>query len=301
VGTITTEGLYTAPVADGSHTIAAMNQADETQSAKATVTVAAANSTQSSPGGSSPSGTGTGTATGTGTGKGTGTGTGTGGSTTPTQSTTNNATYQNIDEMGGWANCGACAGEGGRGPNVPYSLSQYASSPSMDGNAAHFWIGGRTPFADALWWKQLAPKPGATHFIYDLFFYYTNAGAVQALEFDGNQSVDGRKYIFGHQCNVAARQWDIWNTSGAYWVHTGIGCSAPPTYTWNHLVLEFERANGQTHFIAVTLNGQKSYFNRYGGSKAGGGNELNVAFQMDETSQAANYDVWLDKVNLTAF
>ncbi len=171
----------------------------------------------------------------------------------------------------------------------------------MDGKAAHFWIGGKTSFADALWWKQLAPEPSASHFIYDLFFYYTNAGAVQALEFDGNQSVDGRKYIFGHQCNVAARQWDIWNTSASAWVHTGIGCSAPPTYTWNHVVLEFERANGQTHFIAVTLNGQKSYINRYGGSKPGGGSELNVAFQMDETSRATNYDVWLDRVNLTAW
>jgi hypothetical protein len=28
---------------------------------------------------------------------------------------------------------------------------------------------------------------------------------------------------------------------------------------------------------------------------------LNVAFQMDKNSKAANYDVWLDKVNLTAW
>jgi hypothetical protein len=171
----------------------------------------------------------------------------------------------------------------------------------MDGKAAHFWIGGKTPFGDALWWEELGANAGASHFIYDLYFYYTNPGAVQALEFDGNQSVDGKKYIFGHQCNVAAGQWDVWNTAGSAWVHTGISCSAPPAYTWNHLVLEFERANGEAHFIAVTLNGNKSYINRYYNPISAGGGELNVAFQMDENRNATNYDVWLDKVTLIAW
>ncbi len=211
------------------------------------------------------------------------------------------AYYSNIDQMGGWQNCGACAGAGGAGPSVPYSLTQNVKSPSMDGRAAHYWIGGRKAYGDALWWKQLGANARASHFVYDLYFYYTNASAPQALEFDGNQTVGGRKYIFGTECNVAARQWDVWNTSGAYWMHTGVGCSAPPTYRWNHLTWEFERVNGQTHFIAVTLNGKKSYINRYGGSRAQGGGELNVAFQMDLNGKAANYDVWLDRVSLAAW
>jgi hypothetical protein len=210
-------------------------------------------------------------------------------------------TYANIDQMSGWQNCGACAGAGGNGASVPYSMTQNVSSPSMDGKSAHFWIGGKTPYADALWWKQLGANGNASHFIYDLYFYYTNAGAVQALEFDGNQSVGGQKYIFGTECNVAIGQWDVWNTSGKAWIHTGAACTAPPTYTWNHLTWEFERVNGQTHFISVTLNGNTSYINRYGGSQGSSVNELNVAFQMDEASKATNYDVWLDKVTLTAW
>jgi hypothetical protein len=222
----------------------------------------------------------------------------TGGTVPPPSGAT---TYSNIEQMSGWQNCGACAGAGGNGASVPYSLTQNVSSPSMDSRSAHFWIGGKTPYADALWWKQLGAKPSASHFIYDLYFYYTDAAAVQALEFDGNQSVGGRKYIFGTECNVAIRQWDVWNTSGKTWIHTGIPCAAPPTYQWNHLVWEFERVNGQTHFISVTLNGQKSYVNRYGGSQSSGVQELNVAFQMDEASKAINYNVWLDKVTLTAW
>lgn len=210
-------------------------------------------------------------------------------------------TYANISAIGGWSDCGACAGAGGSGPTVPYSIAQNISSPSLDGHSAHFWIGGKTPYADALWWKELGANASVSHFTYDVYFYYTNAGAPQALEFDTNQSVGGRRYIFGTQCNVAARQFDVWNTAGAYWMHTGVTCTVPPTYTWNHLTWEYERVNGQTHFISVTLNGKKSYLNIYGGSRAMGGGELNVAFQIDENSHAVNYDVWLDKLTLTAY
>ncbi len=100
---------------------------------------------------------------------------------------------------------------------------------------------------------------------------------------------------------VAAKKLDVGNTSRAYWMHTGVACTAPPAYTWNHLTWEYQRLNGQTYFVAVTLNGKKSYINRYGGSKAAGGAELNVAFQMDENSKAVNYDVWVDKLTLTAW
>jgi hypothetical protein len=226
-----------------------------------------------------------------------GTSSGGGGTTAPANATT----YSNIDQMSGWQNCGACAGAGGDGATVPFSETQNVSSPSMDGKAAHFWIGGKTKYADALWWKQLGANSNASHFIYDTYFYYTDASAPQALEFDGNQSVGGKKYIFGTECNIAIKQWDIWSTSGKTWVHTGVACPAPPTYTWNHLVWEYERLNGQTYFISVTLNGTKSYINRYGGSQASGVNELNVAFQMDENSKATNYNVWLDKLTLTAW
>lgn len=223
--------------------------------------------------------------------------TSTGSTATPSGATT----YANVNSISGWSSCGACAGAGGNGPTVPYSLSQYVSSPSMDGHAAHFWIGGSTPYGDALWWKELGANANVSHFTYDVYFYYKNAGAVQALEFDTNQNVGGRRYIFGTQCNVAAKQFDVWNTASAYWMHTGIACSAPPTYTWNHLTWEFERVNGQTHFIAVTFNGKKSYVNKYGGSRAAGGGELNVAFQMDEVGSHINYDVWIDKLTLTAW
>ena len=227
----------------------------------------------------------------------TGTGSGT---TTTTSGSTGSKTYNSIDQMTGWQSCGACAGIGGSGPVATYWMKQGVSSPSMDGSAAQFYEGGKA-WANALWWKQLGANAGASHFVYDLYFYVNYPGNAQALEFDLNQSLNGKKYIFGTQCNVAAGQWDVWNTAGNAWVHTGISCTAPPAYKWNHLTLEFQRSNGQTVFLAVTLNGVKKYINRTYNAKAVSASELNVAFQMDLKGAGAGYTTWLDKVKLTVW
>lgn len=213
------------------------------------------------------------------------------------------ATYSQIEQMGGWQSCDSCAGPGGVGPKTPYTMTAGQSSPSMDGNSAKFWLGGSTPYSAALWWKQLGANDNVKNFIYDLYFYYTDANAPQALEFDLNQSVGGYKYIFGTQCNPRGTgAWDIWDNVNAKWVSTGIACPAPPTYTWNHLTLEFQRTNDKKlNFVAVTLNGKKSYINRYYAPRAVSARELNVAFQMDGNYVNKNYIVWLDQVKLTAW
>lgn len=210
--------------------------------------------------------------------------------------------YSNIDQMSGWQSCDACAGIGGNGPVVPYSMTQYQSSPSMDGSSTQFWLGTGKAYSQALWWKQLGANAGVSHFIYDSYFYYTDANAPQALEFDMNQSVGGYKYIFGTQCAIrGSHTWEVWDNVNAKWSSTGLACPAPPTYQWNHLTWEFERVNGQLHFIAITLNGVKSYINRYYAPRASSASELNVAFQMDGNYAATSYKVWLDKVTLTAW
>ncbi len=207
--------------------------------------------------------------------------------------------FNDIDQLPGWQNCGACAGPGGHGVPVPYSMTQYRSSPSIDGKSAEFWIGGRHPYSSALWWKQLGARPGASHLVYDLYFYVTNPSAPQALEFDINQSVNGRKYIFGTECSPrGSGQWDVWNTAGHHWVPTGIRCIAPSAYTWHHVTIEVERAGASTHFVAITLDGRKNYVNRYFNTYGSGGAELNVAVQLDTNYASTNYSIWTDRMSL---
>jgi hypothetical protein len=81
---------------------------------------------------------------------------------------------------------------------------------------------------------------------------------------------------------------------------TGIPCYKPEAYKWHHLVFEFERTgDNKTRFVSVTLNGKKSYINKYYNARGGGYSELNVAFQMDGNYQQKDYKVWLDKVHMT--
>jgi hypothetical protein len=215
--------------------------------------------------------------------------------------TSTGTTISDIDQMTGWQDCGACAGRNGTGATVPYSMTQNVSSPSLDGKSVKFSMGGSTAYANALWWKQLGAKPSASHFTYNIDFYLTNPSAPQALEFDMNQSLNGRKYIFGTECSYrGSKQWDVWDSS-KHWIPTGIACPVLTAYIWHHLTVEVERSGTQTHFIAITLDGVKHYVNRYQASQTSGSSELNVAFQMDENGSATNYSVWADKISMTYY
>jgi hypothetical protein len=79
-------------------------------------------------------------------------------------------TYTNIDQMTGWQSCTTCAGAGGSGPVATFSMVQNQASPSLDGRAVKFSLGGTTPYSDALWWKQLGAVNTASNFKYDLYF-----------------------------------------------------------------------------------------------------------------------------------
>lgn len=203
-----------------------------------------------------------------------------------------------IDEMAGWSDCGACSGAGGNGPVVPYSLTQGIQSPSLDGKSATFWVGGDKPFGSALWWKQLGGNDGVTHFVYDVRFFIKNPGAAQALEFDVNQSVNNKKFIFGTECDIVeGNKWRVWDTTNAHWMPTGASCHVNAN-SWNHLTWELERVGDKTRFVAVTLNGYRQTVDKYFTAKPWSGHELNVAFQMDGNQRMDDYQVWLDRVAL---
>jgi hypothetical protein len=93
----------------------------------------------------------------------------------------------------------------------------------------------------------------------------------------------------------------VWDTAGGHWVNTGIGCSRPPAYQWNHLVLQFQRVGNQTKFISVSLNGHQNYINRSFNTYGVNASELNAAVQLDGDYNQQNYSMWVDKMTLTAW
>lgn len=214
-------------------------------------------------------------------------------------STSTAAQYSNIDQMSGWNSCDSCAGENGVGPSLKHTLTQGVSSPSMDGKSAKFSIFPTTSYANALWWHPLTQQPNARHLVYDLYFYLTDASAPQSLEFDVNQAVNGKWYIFGTECSMkSSKTWKVWDYY-KHWVDTGISCTGFSAYTWHHLTWEFERTtDNKTHFIAMTLDGTKHYVNRYYNPKPSSTPKLTVSYQMDGNSSGTDYSTWLDKVTL---
>jgi hypothetical protein len=221
-------------------------------------------------------------------------------SSTSTSTSTSTKTFTDIEQMTGWSSCDACAGAGGVGPTIPYSMTQGQSSPAMDGNSTKFSVGGDTPYSNALWWKQLGANNAAANFVYDVYFYIKDPNAPQALEFDVNQANGTYHMIFGTECSYkqSGSPWQIWDGINERWVNAGVSCPKPLAYSWNHLTWEFQRVGSQTRFVSVTLNGNKSYINRYYGSKKQAIYEINVAFQMDKNVVSTDYTVWLDNVSL---
>jgi hypothetical protein len=204
-----------------------------------------------------------------------------------------------IEQMSGWQSCTTCAGAGGNGPSAPYWTKQFVASPSQNGKSMQFFLGGSTPYSDALWWKQLGGNNGITHFQYDVDFYLTTPQYAQALEFDINQSNGSRKFIFGTQCNIRdGGVWDVWDTANHVWRNTGVACPAPSAFTWHHLTWQVYRDSSSTHFVSVTLDGVTHYINATYGSEPMSVSEINVAFQMDGDYAQHNYSTWLNYVTL---
>jgi hypothetical protein len=229
-----------------------------------------------------------------------------GSSSTSPPSATEGTNFYNIEQMSGWGHCDACAGAGGSGPSAPYSMTQNQSSPSLDGNSTRFWLGGSTPYSNALWWKQLVPESQASknrtlrHFTYDAYFYIQNPGAAQSLEWDVNQFIDGKSYIMGTQCSYrSAGTWDIWDNVGEHWISTGIACPPLQAYQWHHVVVEFERTwDNKLRYVSVSMNGVKHYLNRYYAPRSTSWSGITVNYQMDGNYKQEDYSTWVDKFTL---
>jgi len=163
-------------------------------------------------------------------------------------------------------------------PGVTWSMKQGIKSPSLSGDATQFNIGGYKPYSDVLWSNPLIgqgstqglPDTGHTllptlhNFTYDAYFYPTNLGVTQVLEFDISMYFDGLGLIWGNQCNIlGGHVWDIWDNSSQHWVSTGVPCN-PINNGWNHLTIQVQReSDNWLLFQSITLNGVTHPINRY--------------------------------------
>ena len=238
----------------------------------------------------------------------------------PPPSGSNGNQLSNLQRSGGWS-------QYGQGPpsfvdcspspcdGIDFSMTQGINSPSLSGNATVYWVGGSTPYSDALWNNHLIGTdssqgmpddnqsliPTIYNFTYDVDFYGDNLGAAQALEFDINQFFGDMGFIFGHECRVAAgNQWDIWDNSKGAWIPTGAPCN-PNSGQWNHLTLKVQRtSDNHETYQSITLNGQMTTLNwTFEKGSSPGWFGVTVNFQLDGDYKQDAYKVYLDNLTLT--
>jgi hypothetical protein len=234
---------------------------------------------------------------------------------------TSGGVFTNLHQQAGWtgyallppayAICSSCKPAG---PQTTWSMTQKISSPSLSGDSARMDIGGDTVYSDVLWNNHLIGNfssqgmpdnnqtiiPSLHSFTYDVYFYVEDPSVSQALEFDINQFVGGKSYIWGHECRIAGgNEWDIWDNPGQKWHPTGVACK-PLANAWNHLVLQAERtSDDQLVFQSITLNGVTSTLNYYEDPTSTTWYGVTINYQQDGDHAQTPYSVWLDKLNFT--
>jgi len=219
-------------------------------------------------------------------------------------------TISSIEEMPGWQSCSALfpAGSGRDGQicaagigTADSIMTENQTSPAMDGTSAKFTMGGPTPYSNILYFNPVAGGNNVSHFTYDLYFYIDNPLASQALEFDINQTYGGQRWVWGSECSFNdSGKWDIWDDVNG-WKPTIYDCKPFPANQWIHLVWDVERVGDQVHYISLTVGDQTYNIDTYYPNQPDWTlEEIDVAFQMDGNYKQEPYNVWLDKVTLTA-
>jgi hypothetical protein len=235
--------------------------------------------------------------------------------------TTTGKTFYNVQASSGWSGhgelppvydmCSSCSGVG-------WSMTRGISSPSMDGKATKYSIYGTKPYADVLWNNHVIGD-GSTqgvsdsshtlvnnlhNFTYDAYFYGSNLGVAENIEFDIGQFFNGMQFMFGTQCQVInGAVWGVWDSAHGHWVSTKIPCK-PKSNAWNHVVIQFQRTS-DNHLLykSFTLNGVTSTLNWSYGHASAPSNWWGVAvnFQLDGDYKLSDYSVYVDKMNISYY
>ena len=188
------------------------------------------------------------------------------------------------------------------------------SSPSLSGKATQFNLGGTTPYADALFSAQLmgqnSPQlrdsdhkllPTIHNFIYDSYFYVTDASITQVLEFDISMYMDGIGMIWGNQCNyLGDKSWDIWDNVHGHWYSAGVPCKF--TNGWNHVTIQVQRESDNTLlYQSIELNGTVYTLNKTTAPGTASSQWWGVTanYQMDGNSKQSSNVTYVDNFSVT--
>ncbi|MBV9608078.1 MAG: hypothetical protein JO187_00850 [Acidobacteria bacterium] len=224
--------------------------------------------------------------------------------------------FYNIDDITatdngtvGWGTCSNCAG--GQISNT-FWMAHNQTTPSVDGASTELYMAGPA-YSNVLFYNKLGPYDTATHFTWSFWVQVDSSSySAQTFEFDAFQFVNGRRFMFGTQCNYSNGQWQIWSEGGGYWLNAGIACQKFTPGRWYHITWRFHRGTGtdtRMYYDTFTIQQGYGYGRTYylntsqpsGPLPYGWGDNLGVQFQLDLGPSGGELHEWIDQVSLNVY
>jgi hypothetical protein len=211
--------------------------------------------------------------------------------------------FSRIEEKTDWQTCGNCGNSGASGATASYHLTRGITTPSKDGSATEFWIGGNNAYKNAYWYiQQSAPAAPVKYLKYefDLYIPKAYASAPQAIEFECQQKVNGYKYNFAWQANYPGHSWRIFDFVNRKWDASGLRFDGFTPDTWHHIVAEYHTEGTSVYHDALTVDGVRKVVNiRHGAKASVSGRSFTNAFQLDLNGRATDYKVYVDGMKVS--
>jgi hypothetical protein len=210
----------------------------------------------------------------------------------------------NIEDASPWKTCGNCGNSGAVGATASYFMVQNITSPSLDGSAAQFTIGGDHAYSNAYWYIN---HPASTKLIktltYDFWLYVPAkfANTPQAIEFESEQHVNGLIYNYAWQADYGSKTWRVFNYTAKKWESSGITFALFAPDTWHHIVAEYHADGSVGYHDALSIDGVRHPVSiSYPATpKSNLGNQFTNAFQLDLNGQKTPYSVYVDKMDIS--
>jgi hypothetical protein len=185
-------------------------------------------------------------------------------------------------------------------------MTRGITSPTVDGSATRFSIGGPYPYKNAYWYLGHTPSPSSPlkYLRYEFYLYVptTYATAPQAIEFECQQKAAGYIYNFAWQADYGHKMWRIFDYVAKRWDPTPLYFGGFKANTWHHIIAEYHTVGAYVVHDALTVDGVRHAVGIKHSAKATTtGHYLTNAFQLDLNGKATPYKVYVDGMKMTFY
>ena len=201
-----------------------------------------------------------------------------------------------------WTECSLCAE--GTNDTTNFWMAPFQHSPSKSGSSLQVYVDG-LPWTNALFIDTMGGTSSATHFLWDSWVYLdsTTAASVWSSEFDLWQTLGGKEFMIGSQCDFGDGYWDTWDSANNRWIENGIPCPRWAANTWHHVQWYVERISStQYRYDTLVVDGHGYGFNQiYKANPIAWPDAVGIQYQLDQGPSGAPAQEWIDNVKLTTW